>query len=248
MAATVTPTSGERAAAGSSGALVAVLAVLVPLAAGVALALSVGPSVPSKVFPWVTARALGIAAYLALTALVTVGLWMRHPWRLRVRLGHAESLLRSHAALGMATIGLVVAHLTFLATDRYAGVGWAGALLPGASHYRTLGVGLGVVALDLMMVIAATARLAGRRGTRHWLQVHRLALATFGIAWFHGVLSGIDVAVLRPMYVLTGAFVALLAVTRRFASAESTPDPRSGDPLDGHDARRTAGAATGGSR
>jgi hypothetical protein len=248
MAAAMTPTPTERVTAGAHGALVAALAVLVPIGAGAALALAVSPSIPSKLFPWVTARALGIAAYLALTALVTLGTWMRHPWRLRVRFGHAESYLRAHAALGMATIALVVAHLAFLATDRYAGVGWIGALLPGASSYRRLGVGLGVVALDLMVAIAATARLAGRRGARHWLPVHRLALATFALTWFHGVLSGIDVAVLRPMYVITGTFVAVLGMSRRFARAPSSLAPGSGEPVGVYDAPLAAGAARGGSR
>jgi DMSO/TMAO reductase YedYZ heme-binding membrane subunit len=122
----------------------------------------------------------------------------------------------------------VVGHLAFLATDRYAGVGWSGALIPGASHYRQFAVGLGVVALDLMVVIAATARLAGRRGARHWLAFHRLALAVFALVWVHGVLAGIDVAVLRPMYLLTGALVASLAVTRRFAAAVSGRPPAAG--------------------
>ena len=139
MAAAMTPALADKVATGAHGALVAALAVLVPLGAGAALALAVSPSIPSKLFPWVTARALGIAAYVALTALVALGTWMRHPWRLRLRLGHAESLLRAHAALGMATIALVVAHLAFLATDRYAGVGWVGALIPGASSYRRAG-------------------------------------------------------------------------------------------------------------
>ena len=248
MAADVTPTPAEQVAAGAHRALVAGVAVLVPLGTGAALALAISPSISSKLFPWVTARALGIAAYLALTALVALGTWMRHPWRLRLRFGHAESILRAHAALGMATIGLVVAHLAFLATDRYAGVGWIGALLPGASSYRRLGVGLGVVALDLIVAIAATARLAGRRGTRHWLPIHRLALATFALAWFHGVLSGIDVAVLRPMYVVTGTLVAVLGVSRCFATAPLALAADSQEPAGRRAAPLASGAASGGPR
>jgi len=212
--------AGERVAAGAHATTIAVLAFVLPLCAGVTTALAVGSTIHSRNFPWISARALGIAAYLSLTALVALGLWMRHPWRFKLRLGHAESRLRTHAILAVSTVGLVVAHLVFLATDHYAGVGWAGALVPGMSHYRTLGVGLGVSALYLMGAISLTARFAGRRGTRHWLGVHRLAIVTFAVTWFHGVISGIDVVVLRPLYVTTGAFIAMLCVTRLFARRE----------------------------
>ena len=239
----------DRAVSGAHATAVGILAILLPLGAGVLLALTLGQTVHSKLFPWLTSRALGIAAYLSLTALVALGLWMRHPWRYRVRTGHAESFLRAHATLGVATIGLVLAHLVFLATDRFAGVGWSGALVPGLSHYRHVGVSLGVLALYLLVAIGATARFAGRRGTRHWLGVHRLALPTFALAWFHGVLSGADVVALRPLYVVTGGAVAALAFSRLFATGEppAVPVTAFDDELDDErpDALEAGGHATG---
>jgi predicted ferric reductase len=213
---------GERVAAGAHATAISILAIVLPLCAGASMALAIGATIHSKNFPWFSARALGIAAYVALAALVSLGLWMRHPWRFKMRFGHAESMLRAHAILAMSTVALVIAHLTFLATDHFAHVGWLGALIPGMSHYRTLGVGLGVAALYLMAAISITARFAGRRGTGHWLTVHRLALVTFAATWFHGVLAGIDVAVLRPFYVTTGSLVALLCFTRLFARREES--------------------------
>jgi DMSO/TMAO reductase YedYZ heme-binding membrane subunit len=237
----MTRAPGERITAGAHATAVAALAITLPLGAGMATALAVGSTVHSKFFPWISSRALGVAAYVSLTALVALGLWLRHPWRFKVRLGHAESMLRTHATLAVATVALVIAHLSFLATDRYAGVGWSGALIPGLSHYRTLGVGLGVAALYLMAAISLTARFAGRRGTRHWLGVHRLALLTFAATWFHGVLSGIDVVVLRPLYATTGALIAALCVTRLFARREAREAvPLESDAARLHDLVRSA--------
>ena len=98
----MTPPGVDRAVTRAHATAVGALAVLLPLGAGVLLALTLGQTVHSKLFPWLTSRALGIAAFLSLATLVSIGLWMRHPWRYRVRLGHAESLLRAHATLGVA--------------------------------------------------------------------------------------------------------------------------------------------------
>ncbi len=209
----------ERAVGGLATAGAVALAVLAPLGAGYLFAGAIAPSVTSRDFPWVTARALGIAAYLSLTALVLVGTWMRHPWRSAWHVGHGESRLRAHTALGAATIALLAGHVGFLATDAYAGVGWAGAVVPGLAHYRPLAVALGVCSLEVMVAVAATARFAGRRGTRHWLAVHRLSAGAFLLAWAHGVMAGTDTGHLRWMYVITGAVVTVAVASRWVVAA-----------------------------
>jgi sulfoxide reductase heme-binding subunit YedZ len=208
------------------------LALALPLGAGYLLGRVVEPTLATKDFPWVTGRALGIAAFISLTALVAIGLWARHPWRFRARFGHAETRLRAHSVLAAATVALVLGHLASLAADRYAGVGWVGALVPGLSHYRTTAVGLGTGAFALMLVVGATARFAGRWGTGHWLLVHRLASVCFALTWAHGVLAGTDTAALRPVYIASAVVVALLLVTRAFAgNATTAPAERDGPVL-----------------
>jgi len=222
MATPMISTRTGRFAAFGSQILTALLAFALPLGGGFVATWAFYSTVDNRNFPWITGRALGLAGYLALTALVALGLWMRHPWRYRLRVGHAESSVRAHAALGMATVALIVGHLVFLATDRYAGVGWLGAIVPGMSHYRTMAVGLGVGAFELLLLIAVTARLAGRRGTRHWRAIHRLATVVFVMTWFHGVLAGTDTAALRPLYVGSGTLIAFLVASRRVVCARRT--------------------------
>ena len=172
-----------------------------------------------RMLPWILGRGLGLAGYLALVALVATGMWFRHPWRRPSPTAGAGSLLRVHATLAAATCVLVGGHVAALALDRYAGVGWTGAFVPGRSGYRPLAVGLGTLALYAGVVVAATARLAGRFLVRHhWRAVHRLAVPTFASVWGHGVLAGSDAATLRPVYVGTGVLVATLLTTRRYAS------------------------------
>lgn len=204
----------ERARAIVAWTLTGLAAVVLPLAAGFGFARLFAPTLHSRYFPWLTGRALGIAAYLALTALVVLGVWIRHPWRLRRPLVHSETRLRVHATLATASLVLVAGHLVSLASDKYAGVGWIGAFVPFRAVYRPTAVSLGVIAMLFMVLLFVTARSAGRVGARHWLAYHRLAGVNFVLVWFHGVMAGTDTAALRWLYVGTGGFVVFLTLTR----------------------------------
>lgn len=223
MAPELKPRWGEQVLGAGAGAVTAALALAIPLLAGFVAARLVAPSLQSRYFPWITGRALGIASYLSLGALVSLGAWMRHPWRPRRPIVHGASRLSAHAALGIATVALVIGHLSALASDKYAGVGWVGAFVPGKSQYRTLAVGIGVVCFFFMLLLASTARMAGRLGGKHWLLVHRLAAATWAMAWVHGVLSGTDTNTLRYFYLGTGVIVLLLVLSRYAAASDRVP-------------------------
>jgi predicted ferric reductase len=227
MAAFMTHSRSERLRDVSSWLVTAFAALTLPLAAGFVFARLFAPTLHSRYFPWITGRALGIAGFISLSALVALGIWMRHPWRLRWPFIHAETRLRLHAALATATVALVASHLVTLATDHYAGVGWSGAFVPGLSRYRTFAVALGVIALFFMILLAVSARAAGRRGARHWSAVHRFAIFTYILVWFHGVLAGADTSALRGLYVSTAAAIGALALTR-YRAARSIA-PRLGD-------------------
>lgn len=208
----------ERTRSVFSRVVTAVAVIAGAVAAGTFAARLVGPSVHGRYFPWVIGRALGISAYLSLTALVMLGTWMRHPWRLRFDFGHAEARLRAHATLAVATIVLTIGHLISLASDRYAGVGWLGAIVPGMSHYRSAAVAVGVVGFYTLLLLTFTAGLAGSRGTRHWQGLHRIAALTFAEVWVHGLFAGTDTFRLRVLYIATGVFWILLVTSRLVAS------------------------------
>lgn len=197
--------------------------------AGAALAVSIGlgalagrfsaPVVHDRYFPWLAGRALGLATFACLFALVAAGLWMRHPWRSRFAVVHPETLLRLHAALASATVVLLGGHLSFLAGDRYAGVGVVGALVPGLSSYRTVPVALGTAAAWSLVLVAASARLAPRLLGRGWLRLHQLAAPIFVASFFHGVLAGTDTARLRLAYAAAGLLLAAMWLSRHLATA-----------------------------
>ncbi len=187
------------------------------------------PLVHNRMLPWILTRGLGLASYAALTALVLTGIWLRHPWRTRVRSPHPETLLRVHVTLAAAMVTLLAGHLTATALDHLAGVGWIGVFVPWASTYRPTAVTLGTVSFYLVVLVTVTAALAGSIGRRIWLPVHSLAVLVFCSSLAHALLSGSDSHRLRWLYAGTGALVALVQVSRWLAAGDATdrvPVPR----------------------
>lgn len=195
------------------------------LAAGLGVAVSTGVSAwlvgravlsvsGNKQAPWILGRAAGVTSYLLLVALVAVGLVLSHPWRSRVARPSSATRIRVHVSLAVFTLAFIVLHVVVLATDSYAGVGLRGALLPMGASYRPVPVTLGLIGAYAGLLAGLTAGLAGRVALRIWWPIHKVAAVSLVLVWLHGVLSGSDTAMLRGLYLATGALVALLALSR----------------------------------
>jgi hypothetical protein len=200
-------------------------ALVTALAGGSALAVlgrTVAAVTGQRQGPWILGRAAGVTAYALLSALVVTGLVLAHPRAARLRRPHPRTRLALHAGLAAFTLVFVVLHVAVLASDRYAGVGWRGALVPFASSYRPLPVTLGVLGVYAGAVAGGTAALAGRLGGRLWFPVHRVAAGSFVLAWLHAVFTGSDAVGLRLLHALTGTAVAVLAVSRYLPVPERT--------------------------
>src|SRR6478672_2504564 len=94
---------------------------------------------------WLAARATGIVTFLLLTFQVCVGLVLSHPtnkstWKLSKR------LFPWHEHLWVFVCAFLGVHVASLVLDPYAGVGVAGAFIPGLSTYRSSAVALGILA------------------------------------------------------------------------------------------------------
>ncbi len=170
--------------------------------------------------PWILGRAAGVTAYALLTALVVTGLVLAHPQAARWRRPHPRTRLALHGGLAAFTLVFVALHVAVLASDRYAGVGWLGALVPFTSSYRPLPVTLGVLGLYAGAAAGLTAALAGRLVGRSWHRLHRVAGSAFLLVWGHGMLTGSDTTALRAVYAGTGAVVAALAASRYLSGRE----------------------------
>ncbi len=198
--------------------LAAVLLVLMgSIGLGYLLARRSSGLVHNRMLPWILGRSLGIGAYVALSGLVALGIWFRHPWRIARRTPSPQALLRAHVTLAACTVALLLGHVTALALDHYSGVGWVGVAIPWHAQYRPTGVALGSLALYGIVLVAVTAALAGSIARRVWLPVHSVSSVVFGLSLVHGVLAGSDSAVLWWMYVASGLLVAALLLSRSLA-------------------------------
>ena len=64
--------------------------------------------------------------------------------------------------------------------------------VPFLAGYRRVGVGMGIVAMWLAVLVHASFALRARIGPRVWRAVHYLAFVVFALATLHGVTAGTD--------------------------------------------------------
>ena len=171
---------------------------------------------------WLAARATGITTFLLLTAQVVFGLILSHPtnqstWKLSKR------LFPWHENLLIFVLAFVAAHVLSLIADPYAGVGVAGAFIPGLSSYRSSPVALGTLGLYALLVTGLTARYTTLLPRGVWLKLHRLSLVAFVLGWLHGMLAGTDSMALRPVYFATGLLVLGAAAYRYWVTKKGRP-------------------------
>lgn len=140
---------------------------------------------------WLLARASGLTAYLLLTASVLAGLVLKaRPFRsLR-----PAAITDTHRFLALLGLGAIALHGATLLLDKTVHMTPIALLVPGASHYRPVPVGVGVLAAELMLVVYVSFALRRRIGQRNWRRLHWATYAIFAAATVHGLAAGTDTA------------------------------------------------------
>lgn len=139
---------------------------------------------------WTLGRGAGAAAFLLLTASMLLGIlsWSRftRPTWPRV------ATTRLHRNLSLLGLGFVGAHLMTMLLDRYAHVEPIDVVVPFGAGYEPLWVGLGTIALWLVVVLNATSLAQRSLGWRRWRAIHWVAYACWPVAALHAVGAGSD--------------------------------------------------------
>jgi predicted ferric reductase len=190
---------------------------------------------------WYLARSGGLVAAALLVASLIVGVLLAT--RAMRAVDRPAWLLAMHRWLSTLTLVGTALHVVGLVADNYVHFGWREILLPGASPWRPLAVGLGVVALYLMVAIYATSIFMRHLPKRWWRAVHHSSYALVWFAIVHAALAGTDVAnrvyqTLAMVFTIAGVMAALLRVMLR----GSRPGGRAERPARAASARPTAGA------
>ena len=171
---------------------------------------------------WLASRAAGLLSLLLLAFQVVVGLVLSHPvnrttWKL------SKLLFPWHENVWLFLLGFLGAHIASIVLDPYAGVGLAGAFLPGLSTFRTAPVAIGTLALYGLLVTGLTARFTKLLPSGAWLTIHRVSLAVFVLGWVHGLLAGTDSVALLSLYVVLGCAVGGAAAYRYWVTRQGRP-------------------------
>ena len=139
---------------------------------------------------WYLTRGSGAVTLLLLTGTLVIGIansarWASPGWPRFV----TERLHRNLSLLVLVFLGL---HVATTVVDGYVPIRWLDAVVPFRSAYRPLWLGLGAVALDLLLAVLVTSLLRARIGHGAWRAVHWLAYACWPVAFAHGLGTGSD--------------------------------------------------------
>lgn len=163
-----------------------------------------------------------------------------------------------HRALAALSLLLLTAHVVSAVVDEYVDIRWWHVVVPVGATYEPVWLGLGALALDLTLIVAATSLARGRLTHRAWFLVH---LTTYA-AWLAGVVHGVGIGTDSGrgwMAAITAGCVAAvaLAVGARLVAASrrhrGTLGPDGGRPTHAVDTAETRledllRAGTGGAR
>ena len=144
----------------------------------------------SHTFLWYASRATGVVSLLLLTAVMLLGLLVTRQGRLPGLPRFAVSGL--HRNLSLLAVAFVVVHVLSAVLDGYVKIPLTSAVIPLASSYERLWLGLGAVSLDLMLAAAVTSLLRRHLSRRVWRAVHLTAYLSWPVAWVHSVFASGD--------------------------------------------------------
>jgi methionine sulfoxide reductase heme-binding subunit len=139
---------------------------------------------------WYATRGAGVVSLVLLTSVILLGItgamrWQTAWWPRFLTTGF-------HRNLALVTLTFLALHIVTAVVDPFTALGWNAAIIPFSSSYRRFWLGLGVVAIYLLIAIVVTSLLRPLFGPRAWRTVHWLAYLMWPVALVHGIGTGTD--------------------------------------------------------
>ena len=139
---------------------------------------------------WYTTRGAGAVTLILLSSVVVLGILGTQ----RVQSPSWPRFLTTglHSNVALMTLVFLSLHIITAVVDPFTNLGWAAAFIPFDSNYRTLWLGLGVIAFELLLAIVGTSLVRGFIGHRSWRAIHWLTYAAWPVGVVHGLGTGTD--------------------------------------------------------
>lgn len=168
---------------------------------------------------WVLLRTTGVVAIVVLTLAVVLGI-LSPSIRSASRRLVAISMHNAAAAVGSV---LLLGHVVLAVSDSFVEISPLATVVPGLAQWEPLWVGVGTVAVDLILLVLVTSwtRL---RAPSVWRRIHLLANGSLALAWLHALVIGTDTVLVRSAALFSVAAV-VFAATWRIAHRRVTTAP-----------------------
>jgi sulfoxide reductase heme-binding subunit YedZ len=139
---------------------------------------------------WYLNRATGIVSLVLMTLTVLLGVAVQRQVRLPglPRFG----VVALHRNVSLISALLLATHITTAVVDSYVSIGPLAALVPFVAGWRPAAVGLGTLAIDLLLLIVLTSLVRGRIPVRLWRGIHWTSYLLWPLAFLHGLTAGTD--------------------------------------------------------
>ena len=191
---------------------------------------------------WYAGRATGIVALVLLTLVVVLGVVVKA--KARVPGLPRFAVMGLHRRVSLIAVTFLALHVLSAVADSYVSIRLAAVIVPFASGYEPLPIGLGAVALDLGAAVLVTSLLRARTGWRPGRLGHGLGYARVPVAVVHSLTSAKD---LRSGWLLAVTAGCVLAVAAAAGYRLARPGRTSGaGHVAGDVGRRGAGRRDGG--
>lgn len=173
---------------------------------------------------WYLTRGFGLVALVLLSVSVALGVAQIARY---ARPGLPRFVIAGlHRNVSLVATVLVGVHVLTAIADPFAPIGVAAVFIPFASSYRPVWLGLGALAVDMLIALAVTSLARERIGHRTWRAVHWCAYACWPVALVHSLGTGSDARLgwVQVIYVAcVGVVLVALAwrLTTRWTTAPS---------------------------
>jgi sulfoxide reductase heme-binding subunit YedZ len=157
---------------------------------------------------------------ILLTAVVVLGILTTRRWGTQRIPRFISGAL--HRNISLLTIVFLVLHIATSILDSFAHLGLKDALIPFASSYRPLWMGVGVLGAELFLALVITSLIRDRMGYGGWRLTHWLAYASWPLALVHGLGTGSDTRLAWAL-LLNAVCVAAVLLALGWRLAIGTP-------------------------
>ena len=154
---------------------------------------------------WYITRSSGLVAYVLL--------WLSTAWGLAVDSKILDFALHRtftydfHQYISLFSLGFLALHMGVLLFDGFMPYSIPQILLPFISAYRPIWIGIGVIAMYLMVLVTVTFYLKNQIGVKAFRVIHLLSLLGYLGGLVHSFFSGSDSSLLAAQILYGGTFL-----------------------------------------